>query len=221
ATVKLLFGLVQDVVDTACCQPLDKDACLTPSFDVTDLVTPANQNGVENNPPALDECFLILLGIGEIDPAPGEDNWFKHIGEIACWDGTGWVYTIPTTNTIVNNLNPSLNLGNIPGWWIFLGDILGWKPFLSIDCQAIGANLEIFGYAPTGTTVYLYYRLAGTFTWILEGIFPSEVLLAGYQIGNILPLVDDSDYEIQILSLSNNCDYGKGAIKVCHTNAVG
>jgi len=204
AQVNLKFSLVDDIIDTACCQQLDKDACLISSFDIQRIVDASEQSLVESTPPSVGDCFLILSGVGV-------GGWFDHLNEIACFTVEGtWTYTEPTENIVVNILEVANS-----GLWLWTSVSIGWKKFSSVECVGNSSStIDIEGFIPVGVTGYVYYRVSGQFTYTLFGIFTSEDLSSGQTITG---LICEENYQIRILALSNNCDYGFGEIANCGT----
>ena len=210
AQVNLKFALVDDIIETACCQTLDKEGCLQSSMDFIEEYCYDEQEQIESIPPSVGDCFLIK----QLSECPVCDidcnDWHDHQNEIACFGIDGqWTYTQPFENMVIHNTST-----NEDWFWTSLS---GWKIFSSIECGSpvSTTQIQVFGYVPSVVvTGYLYYRKINTVVWTLNGIYTSTQLAGGITV-NGLP--DCGFYEFKILGLSNNCDYGDGRIYQCTT----
>lgn len=213
AQVNLKFALVDDIIETACCQQLDKEGCLTSSFDVQGVECYDQQELIESVPPSVGDCFLIRSLDVEFCPVCDVDcnEWHDHPEEIACYQQDGsWTYTQPFENMIVTDVNDN-------GTQWFWTSLSGWKVFSSVECGLFKttSSITVHGFVPsTVVTGYLYYRRKTTQVWILAGIY-QHIQLAGGILVSGLPQC--GVYEFKILGLSNNCDYGEGDIYPCTT----
>lgn len=202
--VLLKFALEDSIIKTACCQQLDKQGCIESSYDIQIIECYDQQEIIEAIPPSVGDCFLIKP-LSECPACGGPCNdWYDHPDEIACWTVEGeWEYTEPIENTIITDLST----GN--EW--FWSAASGWKIMNSAESvSATSSTITINGYILTTIlSGYLYYRVSGQVTWTNFGVFTSAELAAGITITG---LICEENYEIQILGLSNNCDYGLGEI---------
>lgn len=209
--VQLQFGLVEDIIRSSCCQSLEKEGCIISSFNIFSFEPGQNQAAIEGLPPAVGDCYLIQLD-ATVDPDPPTDNWFKHDDEIACWNGVGWDYTIPTDNVFINRLEAGFE-----GIYFF-NSTNGWKKLGSVECFANApTTITIKGFIPIGTKGQVQYRQqsASFIPWTIGATLKQSDLETG---AIITGLVSVTAYEIRILTFNNNCDYGLGDITVCSTS---
>jgi hypothetical protein len=213
--VTLKFVLEDDIIKTACCQQLDKEGCVISSVDIQGVVCWNQQDLIESIPPSVGDCYLLTTpgdpGCEDCGPGPGLDpcnDWADHPLEIACWTVEGtWSYSVPEENTIITDVNTGDE-------WIYTAQN-GWQILNSLDCTPGQYNLLITGYVlSTIVSGYLYYKKSADPFYILHGIFTGQQLGLGVNITGLDPC---TNWDIKILGLSNNCDYGEGPVENCTT----
>lgn len=190
--VRLKFGLLDDMIKTACCQQLDKDGCIISSYDIISFEDESQQAAIEGAIPNNGDCYIIT-------GAPGVGGWKEHINEIACWNGVDWDYIVPENDLLITNLDDAKLYIYITGE--------NWKEFVSIELGAIGVNtIAIKGFTPSESNSFVYYKNTIAMFWTPAFNKTAAELLSGVTITGLAPC---TDYDIKLVTKSNNCDYGE------------
>jgi hypothetical protein len=211
--VTLVFSLIDDIVKTACCQELDKIACVECDESIILVACYNEQLQIESGPPSIGDKILIKP-VGDPDCDVCDDppacelvySWYGHPNEIATWTISGWSYEVPYQDrcikVLINDQGDTVNKFYVDGFgWVIVGS----------NTAVIGQyDINITGHIFENTSGYLYYRRSVDYQWILWGIFYKSTLAAGVLINP--PLAPCTEYDVKILSISNNCDYGDGPI---------
>jgi len=216
STSKLEFGMDNLLIDTSCCQELDKEPCLEPLFDVVRLADASEQAVIEALPPNIDDCYLI-----NEDNNPVTNEWGANKKNVACWNGTSWDYTEPVKNMVIKDLSitndTDLYFYGLDRNGIGLTGFSVWRKFGTIFELFSGTTfiqIALYGFIPDNTFAEIFIKKSSDVLYTYNKTVTKEELFTAVFITG---LDSNTSYDIKANVNNEVCQYGNGDIETIST----